>query len=136
MAYCLTHKLFYTQKCPRCQPRKKQDEEDTTRTASTYRSTDLTTRDRAIQLLGALVASLNSKTRSRHAWRVENDELVVVFSENRSNVTFAHAPFSPDLWGGIVNSLKQGDEAGSPQDMRAVIMTMESCGGRVYSFRL
>jgi hypothetical protein len=136
MAYCLTHKLFYTQKCPRCQPRKQQDEQTTPRNAANYRSTDLTTRDRAIQLLGATVASLNSKTRSRHAWRIENDELVVVLCESRANVTFAHAPFSPDLWGGIVNTLKQSDGAGSPQEMQAVILTMENCGGRVYSFRL
>lgn len=133
MAYCLTHKLFYTQNCPRCQRRKSANGVEN---SPVYLSSALPTRDRAIQMLEQSVANINKKMGSHHAVRVENDELVVVFNRNRREVTFAHAPFSQNLWGGVLNTLEHNLRPDSHEEIQAVINTMQIWGGRVYTFRL
>jgi hypothetical protein len=137
LAYCLTHKLFYTQKCPRCQPRKKNlDGNGDPGAAPGYRSTDLTTRERVIQMLESSIANTNRANRSHHAVRIEQDELVVFYCPSQDQVTFAHAPLSPGLWGELLKTLNRNTSPETDQEIQAVIDAMQAWGGKMHSFRM
>ena len=133
MSYCNVHQIFFTHNCPRCVsgpgvPAGKR--------ATGYRSTDSTTRERALRLLEERIAAINTAHHSFHAVRCENNELVLLYAATRHQVSFMHAPFSAELWGGIVSVLDRAASSDSQRQIQAVMETMRAWGGKHYAFPL